>query len=342
MKKVFLMIISMILSCVFVVFAGCGSAETLDVFTNAFDKNNTATIGYTETHTYSVNYSDSYKYEDYDYSADSSIKNTIGIDFKNGVFKTALKIIKVSDFVENTESDILSSIPNEQKSSLYLFRFETTLNIDAVYTVNGNSETYSDYVYSLCYFLPINNQLAPLYSKTENKNTILSIADTAYITKNHFVNIVSYNKNTLTIDKYTYDYADTSLQTPLTHTNNDGKAYEYDYNTLIDNASLLFAIRNVNIETGTDITVPVLTPAYEKAVKLNIAYSNDSTETDVNGNSYSVKLISFVNGESNSSGKKQLAFIDKDNATLIKMVTPLSEYSIHFKGIGALIYTLSE
>ncbi|MBQ9514170.1 MAG: hypothetical protein IJR66_04260 [Clostridia bacterium] len=341
MKKVFVLITSLILSLIFFIFAGCGKAGPLDVFTNAFDKNNTVTIGYSEKNTYSVTYTNNYKFENFDYSADDSLNN-IGIAFDNGVFTTELKVLKIADFTENKDSDILSSMSEDQKSSLYVFKYETTLSIDAIYSFDGNSETCSDYVYSVCYFLPINNQLAPLYSKTENKSAIISVSDSLHITKNHFVSIVSYNKDSYTMDKYAYDYDDTELTSPLSHTNNDGKVYAYNYNSLIDNASLLFAIRNLNIEKEKETTVPVVSPSYEKAVNLSIAYSSDFTEKDTIGNEYAVKLITFVNGESNVSGKKQLTFIDKDNAKLIKMVTPLSEYSIHFKSIGALVYTLSE
>jgi hypothetical protein len=131
--------------------------------------------------------------------------------------------------------------------------------------------------------------------------------------------------------------------------------HEYEFKTLIDNAQLLFALRNLEVLEGSPRSVYVSSSAYKEQTDLAIYFEKSTTEsTDglmVNGTALTedikLDMSKFRVNSAKNSGNEQYVFIQseasegtlKNNAYMFKYVQPLVCYGT-FEFMGSLEFTL--
>ena len=136
---------------------------------------------------------------------------------------------------------------------------------------------------------------------------------------------------------------------------------DYTYKTVIDNAQLLFAIRNIDIQQEQAIQIPVVSYQYAEAKNLIFANNGENKIKDISinynnidsTNTYTeitVAQYSFGINSINAAGAKQILYVQKaqENAgqnappyksLLYRYVAPVIEYGA-FSSLGSLVYTL--
>ncbi len=342
MKKLFISILSLSLSFIFLLFAGCGGAGALS-FNNSFSGGNSPDSTFKETLTYNVtngDYNDLVRSSDISKEvADFSTKGTMTVDFE----------ICTKDYEPLQE--ILNSTDIELDGMI--FHLSTKLSLSSVYKVNGNEnaendDIVSEYIESEVYFLPASNSFAPIYSHVKQSYNIMYAGSTEdkLVVKTQKIESeyqTVYRKNEYTI-------------TSIGKENTDSKTYDYDFKTIIDNTQLLFALRNVSIEKDGTFTLPTVAPAYGKATNLLVTNKDEVTKTlkiNVNGTeieeSLSVKNLSFYVQDNKNTGTPQYVSIQKSASSkngiphmayMTEYAQPLICYG-SFTYMGALIFKLS-
>ncbi len=324
-------------------FAGCScnSASPLS-FTNSWNDGTNPNIGYTEVHKYSVSYDDNYSSGDYNFAKSNDLsKEAFGFSFSNGSYETTLTVVDKGQIPTGATSDILDGY-NEG-----VFKYLTKFKITANYACADNA--YEDYVTTESYFCGSSASFAPIYSKTENKSSILSIKNgKASVKEIHTLNEIFYSKKSYTIKEY--DAVSKELL--------DTDKYSYSFKTAVDNTQILFALRASTFKSS--ITLPAVNTTYGSVQRLAVkAYQDNVTEQiTVNSNSADCEMqcISFMlssasascvgNGTTNT-GRAQLVFkqakendvLTKNKGQIVKYVTPLSTYDTFYL-MGALVYQL--
>lgn len=272
---------------VFLLFTAIGcSGKTILSFNNSFNGGINAAVepGLTEVCEYDVVF-----------KKNENFSSAVLEDFRceNGSFKTTLKV--------------LSSYPGENlpDTDLYdknaavlsnVITFTTRFDITTVYKIDGQEKAFDDYVESVVYFLPSEDSFAPLYSKTL-KHTGDPFSETS-----------SYSD---------YSYSVVYGKSSYVLTTTESKTVKYTPKTVIDNAELLFAIRNFNI-TDTPTSLPVVSDAYKEATSLSFVADSEETKSyriDINGeeNNYAVKIKNchFNVYSSKESGEYQYFAVQK-------------------------------
>ena len=319
------------------VFTGCScSNEATLSFDNLWGGKS---IGYKESLSYSVAYSSDYAENNFSFvKADELSSLTVNI---SGTYTEENEIISKQD----------ASIPQKVKDSAIfnsidytpsIIRSVTKLNLTAVYTMGDKTETSEDFISSESYFYNVDDSFAPIYTEREIDYKY------PYVTSNGIY------LNELKGKDYT-EYADKKyvVYTEYGEGKETETEYEYTLKTIIDNSSLLLALRNKNIDLDTSYLASVVHPAYEKAQSLTIKRFADLNKTinfNYNGEEktidFAVKGLSFGMNSTNNSGLKQLVFVqngEKENinkSLIVEYVSPLVEYSGFYK-MGALVYTLN-
>ena len=138
----------------------------------------------------------------------------------------------------------------------------------------------------------------------------------------------------------------------------------YTQKTVIDNAQLLFAIRNVELAEDASSALPTVSASYGAPKTLTVKNNGDTQKTLRKGgeNSFTyngqeladneleiaVKDYSFYLNTTNDAGTPQYLLIQKSasasgklpaKALIIEYVEPLSIYG-SFQRLGALVYTI--
>ena len=337
MKKRFIVFLSLLLALIVSV-SGCSCVSEQPLsFTNAFAGENSGSdpvAGYKETLKYSVTYTDKYETD----FAKSSELNGISYIFSDGVYTSILET--VTAVPEGVTSDILQDLPSDAKT---IYKLTTELNIKAKYEncISGNGE-YSDVVKNEVYFCSYRLSYAPIYSKTNINYSMLYFDNTgAYVGTLVSERSIVYNKNSYTT-------------TQTTNGETEQKAYEYTFMTLIDNAQLLFVLRNVDLETNKSFSMPTVSHAYGEAKTLRITKDSETVkpvEINYNGavmEDMNLKNLSFLINDNVNAGIKQLVSIQKNktgtlpgNSLLYSYVEPIMAYGSMLQ-MGALVYTLTD
>lgn len=348
MKKFLMTVLSVCLALVLTVVSGCSCAgcngATLLEFNNYFlgeSVTGDATVGYTETLTYKVKSADNYKTTNLEKS--SEIKDDVALYSYEGTYTVTLSVINAVSL----PAEITTNIDLEGKTVYHLI---SDLQIASTYTVNGDyaegyqNETtengnvlYNDYVKSEVYFLGSGYSFAPIWSTTEQSYSYLLLGSKANVEVTKSKNTIAYNKGSYKIQKYEND--------EVVDSSNHG----YDYRSLIDNAQLLFAIRNTDIKKDGSYSAPTVSSAFGSAKTILIKNKSETTETVViNGSSKSVpvkNLTYAVNSQYNTGASHHVllqksATNDLDfHSYVIEYAAPLVAYG-SFASMGAMVYTL--
>ncbi len=351
MKKRIFSIIALALVCVFTLSAcdGCTNLQPIN-FTNAFNggsglKEENPVSGYQETLTYDVSYDKSH--EGYAINNGLSSNEDVKFKFENGKYVSTLTVL--SSFSEAPiplESDIISNLQDNQKQAYHL---HTEFSIDVTYEITGR-ELYSntDTIVSDVYFCDSTLSYAPVYSLTNANYTNLYYSTNSEAVKEKTISEVKYNKNNYTVS-FTSDENKPKITTK-----------EYNFKSIIDNAQLLFALRNFPLALEGSQALPVVASNYGEAVPLAVrntqkntikyeqdkplSYNYENFEGDVE-----ISHLLFYRNEANETGAMQHVYIQNkvDNSPLayksllVRYVEPLTSIYGTIVPMGVLVYNLS-
>ncbi len=334
MKKV---LVSIILAFVMVFTAsGCAISNPLS-FSNAWNEGTNPGIGFTETLNYSVelkkdtvsgpNFSYTSAVTDYDYNL-------------SGEYQVSITATTISNADFN--SDIFAE-------NLNVYKITSNL----VLTGNYGETDIEDYINTECYFARESYSLFPVYSKTENKSTLLHTYNNKYeIQELKTETETLYNKNSYTINKKVEEKVNGTWEFSSNATN----SYEATYENYVDNNQLLFAIRNLGIEAETSKYLSTVSYGYGTTKSLRIQHLGKNSETafgltyndtTYNQATFPVDILSFSVATEGSSGMSQIVYLQNgkeettnlNRALIVKYIEPLTTYS-QFKCMGSLVYTL--
>lgn len=356
MRKFFISFTCVLLSAV-TCFAGCSCALDADLVFNSdfLGKKTEVSSNYYEQMTYTVKYNESYG----DYSKNESLNNgQSSFSFGEGSYVSTLETFPSLDIALNSkncsdvETDIDEIIPSNAQTVFCLtteFKMPVTY-IDCCFPddlENLSTREFSDTIESKVFFCSSSLSFAPIYSKvTYDYTTFSNYGEIALIGNVKATREIFYNQSNYKVKE---DIAGTKQE----------NTYEYTFRTAIDNAQLLFALRNFEVEEEKATLLKVVSPSYGEAKDLLIQTSKSSqkniTGLSINENSYttdvSVKNISFnLYGDSNTGMKQdvviQKAPAESDNeglpyrALLVSYVSPLIAYGTMLP-MGVLEYTLT-
>ena len=316
-------------------FAGCSCAPTITLsFSNNWDPQNSANFGHVETYVYDVNFATEYVENDYTIRQSAGLSNAVGINFKNGVYIMTLSVLDKTNLETNKDSTVFEGLSADYK----VIRIQSLLTITSEYTPKDKpTESYEELVKTDCYMLDTKNALAPIYSYTENRFSVLSISGGETEIKKAFNSTeILYNKDSYKMIQKVFN-PDTS---ELIDTKEEN--YSYTFKTIIDNNNLLFALRNVNLTQESAKTLPVVSGTYGTATDLSINYIND-VNVNVNSVDYTAKRVSFARSSQSTQGQPQLVYIqtgENAKSLMVKYVTPMAEIGPSYNTLGALVYTL--
>ncbi len=358
MKKRLFSIIALTLVSLFTLSAcdGCTSLPTLK-FNNAFfglSEDEPRTY-YTETLTYDVTYAESF--EGINISPKLKDDENINFEFKDGSYVSKLKVYK--GFQEAGEdngieikSDIIENLKEDEQNAFHL---HTELNIKAKYVVNGKTTENDEKIVSDVFFLKTSLSFAPVYAKT--KASYLQF----YSSIGEVIKVESESATTYQKDSYTLWRKITGNKASEETTTKQ----KYSQKSVIDNAQLLFALRNFDVEFEKVSTLPVVSANYETPTSLavnysknttvsytaekSLAYNNTVTDTFVNlENAIETRQYAFYKNDSKETGTRQTVFLQNkvessplDYLALpVRYIEPLTTFG-NFLPMGVLDYTLT-
>lgn len=352
MKKLLFVVLSLILALLFAM-NGCSCAVTPPLeFTKAY-LGESGNANYSEILEYSVGYQSSYQ----------SITNSSNVDNAKIPDYKGTYVVEFSNSLNFVLPDgITTDIDYEEQSYHYL---KSTLSLDVTF----NGKTYNDKIISEVYFYSKDWSLAPVYSKTTMKNTYLSLTSESVDQKIYQFSVL-YNKDKYTLTKTYYnseenedinliDITNTDVNSPnyfntakLVAMSGNGNSHEYNIRTVIDNAQLMFAMRNSNVDT---LTLPTLSFAYEQPIDISASYKNEANYTfdsliyngeNKDNTNMTVKNIEFFINATNNRGSAKYVTIQKEavkdiknNALIVEYAEPLLS---GLSNIGALVYKLNK
>ncbi len=345
MKKFFITLILAIFT--ITILTGCDSCTPANEVSYLLNWANNPTSGYTETCVYDVNYLSSYNENSYNYS-----KSDIGADIvvEDGTYTVTTQIVTLNG-IDIPDGD--KHLDDDYNRTFY--KLTTALDLTVSYTINGVTESFNDKVNSITYFYDHNNGFAPIYSKKSYDTTNVELGSNGKASK-----IVRYVYGTTTV----YDKGDFTItfnqsenlpkDTALSYVptvNVPEKSGTGDYKIFIDNETLLFAFRNLNLSDNfyLDVVIPSYTNVEEVAVSKVISGKN-TVNMSINGGENSdvtidTTTVAYCRNDETFTGSPILATVQTgaltyggttyNNSYLVKVVTRLPSYS------GAISYTLN-
>ena len=337
MKK-FIIALSALLLALLVTGCSCNPPSQLS-FSPNWKKSETVSAGYESTTTYDVKLNKSFILGDNNYSKTDKVDSVFEDYNFVGTYTETVSVIEVSDYNKD-KSEIL-----EDSKNATLLKINSLLELTATYKQIGKETvTYNDFVKTESYLLDTDNALAPIYTESENNYSVVNIANVNPIQTLHFKTTMLYTKNKMSCKKQEFKYGE-NVETakPLSE---NVYTTDYSYKCLIDNTSLLFALRNLNYSKDKATYLPVVAPAYRASVDLTVSYADDIKINDALNLSWETKLINFVSSNTDKMGMPQLVFLQnkevggKNNSLKVKYVSPLAEYSSDYARLGALEYLL--
>jgi len=250
-----------------------------------------------------------------------------------------------------TKGDLPTQILDQTDIELEgkIYHLTSNLSLNSVYTVNGEGGgEKSEYVQSEVYFLTTESAFAPIYSKVKQSYNVMLAGS-------------SDGKTTVSVDEVKNEYEtlykkDNYIINKLSEENGKSNSYEYDFKSVIDNAQLLFVLRNVSFEKTSNYSLPTVSPSYGIPKTLTVSNKEEVTKTldvMVNGKqvneSLSVKNLSFYVNDNKNTGTPQYVSIQKSESSNkgIPNKAFMTEYAQSlicygsFTSMGALIYKLS-
>lgn len=324
--------------------AGCNNINYLS-FNSNFSGNTAGTgdsAGVSEVLKYSVNLVDNYNEQ---IKKDKTLTDdVVKYEFTNGKYVQTLSILPFLPDEIKAITDI-EGVGN-------IYRLKTEFSIDVLYTFNDNSEPYAhtDTIYTDCYFLAAGQSFAPLWSNVKVDNTYLSIS----MTSNRAITVSGIYEYTTEYKQKSYIVKSTSIEDDK-ETKSE-KTYEYNYKTTIDNAQLLFAMRNLNVEEKANVIIPVVSPSYGTAKSLQISYTDSSTyrktisyndgSNTTSASEIPVKNFNFMISATENTGALHYMKYQKDSveglpfrSLLVEYAAPVISFS-SYSCLGAMVYQL--
>ena len=348
MKKLLYTILCLGLTLIFALFA-CSCAMTQPL---TFNKNYLGDVkdNYYEKLEYSVEYKSSYQ----DIVNATTYANE-DIPTFNGTY--------VVEFSDHTITELESDINFDEQSYHHL---KSTLSLDITFK---DGTVLNDKIVSEVYFYSKDWALAPIYSMSTMKTSFLTLgAETKYEQMIYQYSVL-YNKDSYNISKKYYsadeneninliDITDTDPNSPsyfdttkLTALSGDGKTVEYDIKTIIDNAQLLFAIRNSELSAK----LPTVSFTYETPIELVATAENEANYTinqltyngeDKSNTSMPITIVELYINSSNNRGVTKYLNIQKEEVNGIKNNALMVEYAepvlSGLTSLGALVYKLNK
>ncbi len=336
MKKLFTTVLALSLSLILLILSGCMGAIPL-TFNNAFNGTQEPDSSYTETLTYAVSYGE------YENISRSPLVNEKDFNFSaNGEYKTTFETVTKNDLPETalaTDIDLTAGTGN-------IYHVTTKLLLNTNYAVNGEgSGDYLETIESDIYFLPSGLSFAPIYSNVVQKTNLLSAENNDgkqiyNVTKMENEISILYNQSSY---KITYKSGENKLE----------EEHGYSFKTVIDNAELLFALRNVSVEKDASTSLPVVSASYGESKNLlitNVSEFESTLNLSINDSSVTEKLnvnkLTFHLDENKNTGISQYLTVQKTASANIPAKALLTEYAHALMCYGtnvvtgALIYKL--
>lgn len=332
MKK-FLSSLALATVMLFAVGCSCSEAAVL-AFDNLWKGEN---IGYKESLSYNVSYIADYNEFGYSFTKSDTL-SAFTFD-ANGTYTSVYEILSkedptVPEIVKNNEAYTMDSISS-------IIRATTRLDLSATYVLGDKTETSEDFIHTTAYFFNSQSSFAPVYTEREISYLYPTVGTSDFVLHElKGKDITEYGKDKYKVSTYYGETAETE--------------YDYTYKTLIDNSSLLLAVRNKKLDKDTSYTLPTVHPSYKSAQNLRLTHFADKEKEitfDYNGEEKTVNFglngLSFVVGTINNSGMAQIVFVQNgekdgiDKSLIVEYVSPLVENG-SFQKMGALKYTLSQ
>ncbi len=333
---------------------GCSGTFTLS-FKNSFVGNlsNSEIPPYlTETLTYEINYVEKY-YVDYIAKNSRVTDDIVKYEFGKGSFVQTLKIM------DRLPIDVDTDITGTK-----IYHLHSEMTIPVKYACNGEElasvQANIDSVVSDVYFLASDLSFAPIYSKSTAVNTYLNLlnytkAETAKI---EIVSETIYNKTSYTM---AVNIKSTNIVEgqPNVEETSSNKTFNYEFRKLIDNAQLLFAIRNTLLDNTDHIyaNIPTVSASYGANKDINVKLHNQLTEnfnvsytenntTNVETGAVTYNHVSFIVGTTTNTGAAQYLKIQNAKSNVLPYRGLVLEYAETLTSygtpacLGALVYTL--
>ena len=342
MKKLLFAILACSLAFIFAL-SGCSCAVTQPlVFNKTYLGEGSG--NYSETLEYTVGYESTYQ-------SITNSTNTSSSDIPafNGTY-----VVYFSD--SNNDPGVTTDI-NFENDYHYI---KSVLSLS--FTHNG--KTYNDQIVSEVYFHSKEWSYAPVYSKTTMKYTYFTVNTQDQFPQVIYQYTTLYKKSSYVLTKTHYDpdenedinlidiTDENSLNTQkLVGFNNSGASHEYTLRRAVDNAQLMFAIRNSTLSTS----LPTVSYSYD--VPINIKAESKGQENctinqlDYNGQSLSnvnmpITNVVFGIDSTNNKGSSKFMKIQKEavgdiknNALIVEYAEPLLS---GLTNVGALVYKLNK
>ena len=255
------------------------------------------------------------------------------------------------------KSDIIPSV------NAGFYKLTTSLEITAnYYSLQGEekNDTKNDFIKTETYFAPQTSAFAPIYSETDADYTFISIKNQSpLIYRTKYSCYTTYNTTTYTINKKINSA-----------TNYSSQVYKYNIRTLIDNAQLIFLLRNTDLSVDNTTIIPTVSMQYGKSVDLEVKNKNISSVYYSNPNNQENKNILTINGvpfddslnsaeckipvnryafksaNNKSAGTEKTLFIQNTKvgnlpmrATPVQYIEPICDLT-SFLSLGVMTYTL--
>lgn len=348
-KRLLPILISLLLLVLFT--AGCSSRSTLSLNTAFYGDGNEPTPGYKETLTYDVTCDENGVFKRQALVREDFVKYTF-----SGTYTTTLEVLSAYKPEHNIESDI------KREGTECIYFLTTKLVIDAKYDFNNDSKDFDhkDEITTECYLLPSTKSYAPIYSKTTACYARLHLNSAkSNCSIVEYERIANYNTASyLTKTRACEYYVDETKKPILSEINPTEQTVKYTLKTAVDNAELLFVLRNVKIDVEKTYALPVSSIGYNDLTDLTVTNVKEFKEKHaftLNGNDVeeeiTLKQYSFVTSSSKNAGTKQFVYIQKKEnnqlpykSYMVKYEQPLmSAVSGNASSIlGTLIYTLTD
>lgn len=318
--------------------AGCSCSEkqTLNFNSDFYNANTKSDppAGYKETLTYKVEYSENYS----EGISKSEHLNTVGFKFYDGVYVSTLETL--SALPEGITSDIVADLPSNAKT---VYKLTTKLSITCEYSgcASGNGK-HNDIIESVVYFCSSSFSYAPIYSELKVDNSVLLFSnENSVVERLVATRTTSYDKTSYTLVEKVDDVTKTT-------------DYDYKFATVIDNAQLLFALRNIDVSVDSSFYLPTVSYAYGEAKDLRVDGKSQTTvpvEITKDGvlitDEMSLNNLSFMVNDSTKAGMSQYVSVQKSrsdkiafNSLLYSYAEPLMSYG-NILPMGYLVYTLN-
>ena len=349
----------MLAALITITLAGCGGGRGVLTFNNAFSALSSETTGYKETdppagYKETLSYTAEYHAEGYNFTKDSSLSDRVNIS-ASGTYTSSLEVMSV------LPAGVVTDITIPGDAAVYYLTTNLILNVE--YTFPGNEEnnyTATDTITAEVYFLPFSESYMPLYSNTVSEYTNLNVSSaSAFCSTVKSSAEVLYNSGSYTIRSRATEYRVSDAEQNLEDMELTENTYEYSTKTVIDNAQLIFATRNIELATESTYVLPVVSSGYGDPTDLLVAndqeYSRNDVNISYNDSAYTgaatLREMSFAVNSATTSGSNQYVYIikealkDGDNTVVpwiaapYMIVSPMNAYG-SFVRAGSLVCTL--